>query len=188
MNIRKLGFVLLTAVLSFAQASRPSSDTPKEIPVFDVNAIDKSVDPCVDFYQYACGGWMTANPLPGDASRWGRFDSLQDRNRLLLNNVLETAAADRPNRSALDQKIGDFYAACMDEKNIDARGLEAIQRDLNRIAVVQDRKELADLVVYMFRIGSWPFFRFGSEQDAKDSSRVIAVMDQAGLGLPDRDY
>ena len=93
-----------------------------------------------------------------------------------------------PNRSATDQKIGDFYAACMDEKNLNARGLEAIQRDLNRIAVIQDRKELTDVVVYMFRIGSWPFFRFGSEQDAKDSTRVIAVMDQAGLGLPDRDY
>jgi endothelin-converting enzyme/putative endopeptidase len=131
---------------------------------------------------------MTANPLPGDASRWGRFDALQDRNRLLLNNVLETAAANRPNRAPIEQKMGDFYAACMDEKNLDARGLENIQRDLNRIAVIQDRKELEDLVVYMFRIGSFPFFRFGSEQDARDSTRVIAVIDQAGLGLPDRDY
>ena len=107
---------------------------------------------------------------------------------MLLKDVLEAAAVDRPNRSATDQKIGDFYAACMDEKNLEARGLEAIQRDLNRIAVIQDRKEINDLVVYMFRIGSWPFFRFSSEQDAKDSTRVIAVMDQAGLGLPDRDY
>ena len=160
----------------------------QKAPGFDPGALNRNVDPCANFYQYACGGWMTANPLPADASRWGRFDSLQDRNRLVLNNMLEAAAADRPNRSATDQKIGDFYAACMDEKNLDARGLEAIQRDLNRIAVIQDRKELTDLVVYMFRIGSWPFFRFGSEQDAKDSTRVIAVMDQAGLGLPDRDY
>src|SRR5580765_147680 len=125
----------------------------QKAPGFDPGALNRSVDPCANFYQYACGGWMTANPLPGDASRWGRFDALQDRNRLLLNNVLETAAANRPNRSAIDQKIGDFYAACMDEKNLDARGLENIQRDLNRIAVIQDRKELEDLVVYMFRIG-----------------------------------
>ena len=154
----------------------------------DLGALNRNVDPCANFYQYACSGWMTANPLPADASRWGRFDALQDQNRLLLNNVLEAAAGDRANRSATEQKIGDFYAACMDEKNLDARGLEAIQRDLNRIAVIQDRKEIAGLVVYMFRIGSNPFFRFGSEQDAKDSSRVIAVLDQAGLGLPDRDY
>jgi len=160
----------------------------QKAPGFDLGALNRNVDPCANFYQYACGGWMTANPLPGDASRWGRFDALQDRNRLLLNNVLEAASADRPNRSATDQKIGDFYAACMDEKNLETRGLEAIQRDLNRIAVIQDRQDITELVVYMFRIGSWPFFRFGSEQDARDSTRVIAVMDQAGLGLPDRDY
>src|SRR3984885_10173849 len=160
----------------------------QKAPGFDLGALNRNVDPCANFYQYACGGWMTANPVPADESRWGRFNVLGDRNRMLLKDVLEAAAIDRPNRSAIDQKIGDFYAACMDEKNVNARGLEAIQRDLNRIAVIQDKKELTDLVVYMFRIGSWPFFRFGSEQDAKDSTRVIAVKDQAGLGLPDRDY
>jgi len=160
----------------------------QKAPGFDPGLLNRNVDPCANFYQYACSGWMTANPLPGDASRWGRFDVLQDRNRMVLNNMLEAAAGDRPNRSATDQKIGDFYAACMDEKNINARGLEAIQRDLNRISVIQDRKELTDLVVYMFRIGSWPFFHFDSEQDARDSTQMIAGIDQAGLGLPDRDY
>ena len=160
----------------------------QQVPGFDLGSLNRNVDPCANFYQYACSGWMTSNPLPGDASRWGRFDVLQDRNRMLLKDVLEAAAVDRPNRSALEQKIGDFYAACMDEKNIEARGLEAIQRDLNRIAVIQGRKDIVDLEAYMFRIGSLPFFRFTSEQDAKDSSRMIGVVDQAGLGLPDRDY
>src|ERR1700704_4836266 len=91
----------------------------QKAPGFDAGALNRNVDPCANFYQFACGGWMTANPLPSDASRWGRFDALQDRNRLLLNNVLEAASADRPNRSANDQKIGDFYAACMDEKSIE---------------------------------------------------------------------
>src|SRR5712671_4383512 len=118
----------------------------QKAPGFDIGALNRSADPCANFYQYACGGWMTANPLPGDASRWGRFDVLQDQNRLLLNNVLEAVAADRANRSPTEQKIGNFYAACMDEKNLDARGLEAIQRDLNRIAVIENRKEIADLV------------------------------------------
>ena len=89
-------------------------------PGFDLGALNRNVDPCANFYQFACSGWMTANPLPGDASRWGRFDALQDRNRMLLREVLEAAAVERPNRSASDQKIGDFYAACMDEKNIEA--------------------------------------------------------------------
>ncbi len=178
MNMRVFFTLCLAAAGAYAQKA----------PGFDPGALNRNVDPCVNFYQYACSGWMTANPVPGDASRWGRFDVLQDRNRMLLKDVLEAAAVDRPNRSATDQKIGDFYAACMDEKTIEARGLEAIQRDLNRIAVIQDRKEILGEVVYMFRIGSWPFFRFGSEQDARDSTRVIAVMDQAGLGLPDRDY
>jgi putative endopeptidase len=178
MDMRVFLTLCLAAAAAYAQKA----------PGFDLGALDRTADPCTNFYQYACGGWMTANPLPGDASRWGRFDALQDRNRMLLKDVLEAAAVDRPGRSAMDQKIGDFYAACMDEKNLDARGLEAIERDLNRIAVLQDRKDLTDLVVYMFRAGSWPFFRFGSEQDAKNSAQVIAVMDQGGLGLPDRDY
>ncbi|MCU1337403.1 MAG: Endothelin-converting enzyme 1 [Bryobacterales bacterium] len=178
MGMRVLFMLCLAAAAVHAQKA----------PGFDLGAINRNVDPCTNFYQYACGGWMTANPLPGDASRWGRFDALQDRNRMLLRDVLEAAAADGPNRSATDQKIGDFYAACMDEKSINARGLDAIQRDLNRIALIQDREEITELAVYMFRIGSGPFFRFGSEQDAKDSTRVIAVMDQGGLGLPDRDY
>ncbi len=163
----------------------------QKAPGFDATgALNRSVDPSRQLLPVRMQrGWMTANPLPGDASRWGRFDVLQDRQQdALLKDVLEAAAVERPNRSAIDQKIGDFYAACMDEKNVNARGLEAIQRDLNRIAVIQDRREMVDMVVYMFRIGSWPFFRFGSEQDAKDSTKVIAVMDQAGLGLPDRDY
>ena len=160
----------------------------QQAPGFDLGALNRAADPCANFYQFACGGWMAGNPLPGDASRWGRFDVLQDRNRMLLRDVLEAAGVDRANRSATDQKIGDFYAACMDEKNLEARGLEAIQRDLNRIAVMQDRKDLTEIVVYMFRTGSFPFFRLGSEQDAKDSSRVIAGLDQGGLGLPDRDY
>jgi putative endopeptidase len=178
MNMRVLMMLCLAAAGAWAQKA----------PGFDLGALNRNADPCANFYQFACGGWMTGNPLPGDASRWGRFDALQDRNRMLLKEVLEAAAVERPNRSATDQKIGDFYAACMDEKNLEARGLEAIQRDLNRIAVIQDRNDITQILTYMFRMGAYPFFRFSSEQDAKDSTRVIAVADQGGLGLPDRDY
>src|SRR5581483_10458286 len=179
-----MGNMRLLLTLTFAAAGLQAQQAPG----FDLGSLNRNVYPCSNFYQYACSGWMTANPIPGDASRWGRFDVLQDRNRMLLRDVLEAAATDRPSRGALEQKIGDFYAACMDEKNIETRGLEAIQRDLNRIAVIQDRKDLVEMEAYMFRIGSLPFFRFSSEQDAKDSSKMIGVVDQAGLGLQDRDY
>jgi putative endopeptidase len=160
----------------------------QQSPGFDASALDRSADPCVNFYQYACGGWMKANPLPGDASRWGRFDALQERNRTVLKSVLENAAANPGKRGSLEQKIGDYYAACMDEAAIESKGLAALRPDLSRIAALSDKKKATDLVIHMFRIGAWPFFRFSSEQDAKDSTQVIAGIDQGGLSLPDRDY
>src|SRR5947209_4433009 len=102
-----LTFSLFTAAL-FAQKS----------PGFDPAAIDRSANACVDFYQYACGNWVATNPIPADQSRWGRFDALQERNQQILRQILEKAAMPAPNRSAIDQKIGGFYAACMDEAGI----------------------------------------------------------------------
>lgn len=157
-------------------------------PGFDLASLDRKVDPCVDFYKFSCGGWMAANPLPGDQARYGRFDALQDRNRTLLRSMLDAAAVEKPGRSALDQKIGDFYYACMDQKAIDARGAAALKPDLDRIAALKDKKDLAGLVALLMREGTPEFFNYSSEQDAKDSTQQIAGMDQGGLGLPDRDY
>jgi endothelin-converting enzyme/putative endopeptidase len=168
--------LLLTAAAAFAQSG------------FDVVSLNRAVDPCGNFYQFACGGWQAANPIPGDVARWGRFDALADRNRTLLQNVLEAASAQRPGRTPIEQKIGDFYAACMNEEVQNRRSMDTFQRDLNRIAVVDNKAALTDLIVTMFKIGSVPFFNFGSEQDAKDSANMIAGLDQGGLGLPDRDY
>jgi len=131
---------------------------------------------------------MTANPMPGDQSRWGRFDLLQENNRTVLQNLLESASSPRANRTALEQKIGDYYAACMDEKTVDAKGLGPLKPELDAINGIKSRAEVAGVVARMFRMGYNPFFRFGSEQDAKDSTQVIAGLDQGGLGLPDRDY
>jgi endothelin-converting enzyme/putative endopeptidase len=155
---------------------------------FDILSLNRAVDPCENFYQFACGGWMAANPIPGDASRWGRFDALQERNRLLLQGVLEAAAAPREGRSAIEQKIGDYYAACMDEDVLNRRSMDALQRDLNRIAVLAEKRELTELLATLHKMGATAFFRFSSEPDAKDSSQMIAGLDQGGLGLPDRDY
>ena len=109
----------MLALAAFAQPAAPNASMVR----FDVNAIDKSADPCVDFYQYACGTWLKNNPIPADQSRWGRFNELDERNREILREILEEAAKPTPDRDADTQKIGDYYAACMDEKAIDAKGL-----------------------------------------------------------------
>ena len=168
--------LFLTAAAAFGQTG------------FDVLSLNRAVDPCGNFYKFACGGWQAANPIPGDVARWGNFDALQDRNRTLLQNVLETASAERAGRTAIEQKIGDFYAACMNDEVQNRRSMDTFQRDVNRIGVIDNKTALTELVVTLFKIGAGPFFNFSSEQDAKDSANMIAGIDQGGLGLPDRDY
>jgi endothelin-converting enzyme/putative endopeptidase len=134
----------------------------QKISGFDAGALDKNTDPCVNFYQYACGGWMAANPVPADQSRWSRFDALQERNRTILQGILEAASANKPTRTAIEQKIGDYYASCMDMKVIDQKGVAPIQPDLDRINAMNSKPALTDVVIGLYRIGSNPFFRFSS--------------------------
>jgi len=159
----------------------------QKAPGFDPTAIDRSADPCADFYQYACGAWMASNPIPPDQSRWGRFDALQDSNRQILRDILEDAAK-ASNRGPIDQKIGDYYASCMDEAAINARGIAPMKGDLDAVAAIRSKSDITAAVGRLFRSGTSPFFRFGSSPDAKNSSITIADLDQGGLGLPDRDY
>src|ERR1700683_189673 len=149
---------VLTAGLAYGQP----------YPGFDIASLDRSADPCTNFYKFSCGGWMTANPLPADQARYGRFDALQDRNRTVLRTMLDAAAVDKPGRGAIQQKIGDFYFACMDEKGIDARGAAPLKPDLDRIAALKNKKDLAELVAILHRNGTSEFFNFSSEQDPKD--------------------
>jgi len=178
------GIVLLFCAPLLSQSSTP---VPRSVR-FDLDALDRSANPCVDFYQYACGGWLKANPIPSDQARWGRFDELQERNRQTLHEILDDAAKPTPTRDAVTQKIGDYYAACMDEKAIDARGLAPVEPDLKRIRDMKDKGDLAAVVARLHRIGVDVMFQFGSGQDYKDSNEEIAQADQGGLGMPDRDY
>ncbi len=188
--------ILVLSVATFAPTQQPGqAKFPMPYtPGLDVTAMDTSVDPCVDFYTYACGAWMKKNPIPADQSSWGVYAKMQDETRELLRRILENAAVNDPHRGPVNQKIGDFYATCMDEKAADAAGAAALKPDLERIAALKSKAELADYLAHFhpqdigIYFGNSALFRFGSTQDAKNSSDVIAEVDQGGLGLPDRDY
>jgi putative endopeptidase len=151
-----------------------------------LDAMDKSVDACTDFYKFACGSWMASNPVPADRSSWGRFDELQERNNETLKKILEAASAS--GAPASSKKIGDYYASCMDESAINAKGVAPLEPLLKKIAALTGPNQLAPLVAELHTIGIKPFFGFGSEADFKDASVEMAIADQGGMGLPDRDY
>jgi putative endopeptidase len=165
--------------------SGPSS-TPKKPTSFDVSAIDKTADPCTDFYQYACGNWKKANPIPADQTRWGRFNELSEYNNYLLYTELKSAA-DAP-KSALQKQYGDFFAACMNTDVVDKLGARPLQPQLEAIAALSTIKELAAFNARQEKRGGGGFFAIGVTQDQKDSSQQIAATGQGGLSLPDRDY
>ncbi len=188
MHIRFLLFLgLLCATVCSAQtASSGSAGKIKEIPGFDPTAIDKSINPCQDFYQYACGNWMKTNAVPADKSRWGRFDQLQEHNFYILRDILESAQS-KPN-SPIEKKVGDFYASCMDESAIEKAGAAPLEPEMKRIAAIKERQQLVEQVSSMHRDGLQALFAFYSQPDMHDANQTIAYIDQGGITLPDRDY
>ncbi len=151
--------------------------------------MDPKAQPCRDFSEYADGGWLAANPVPPAYSRWGSFILLAEHNRDALHSILDDAAADRKAPVGTDrQKLGDFYAACMNDAGIEAEGARPLAPELERIAKIHDRASLDAEIANLQEQGVDAVFGFGSQQDRKNSEEVIAGVGQAGLGLPDRDY
>ena len=184
MRLFRLPFsVLLLTALSFAQSSSAKMGTG-----FSIDNIDKSIDPCVDFYQYACGNWIQSAEIPADQSMWGSFTELHERNMEIAHSILEKAAAGGQKGNAIDQKIGDLYGSCMDDKTVNDRGIGALMPQLDRIAAVKDKAGLIDEIAHVHLIGPNPLFNFYSTSDMHNADQVIAYIDQGGLTLPDRDY
>jgi len=176
--------LLLLAIASLAQSAQGN----KPAPGFSINTIDQTIDPCVDFYQYACGNWIKNSEIPPDQSQWVSFVELHERNLDIEHGILEKAAAGGASRNAVDQKIGDLYGSCMDEKSVDAKGVAPAKPELDRIAAVNDKSALIDEIAHVHLMGPNPLFNFYSQSDLHNADQVIAYIDQGGLTLPDRDY
>jgi endothelin-converting enzyme/putative endopeptidase len=197
---------ILIAALSFAARSAQSQSPTNEgnsaghsgvepttpvapgLRVFDPSLVDKSIDPCDNFYRYSCNGWFKRNPLPPDQTSYGRFTELYELNRLHLRQILEQAALPSSTRTSNEQKIGDEYASCMNTAAIDKLGIAPLQPELDRIAALSSVSQLPALLARLHAIGVNAFFGMGSGQDYADASRQISFYSAGGLGLPERDY
>ena len=185
--LRFLAAIFLLSGLAAAQESAKSSEELRQIPSFDASALDRTVDPCVNFYQFSCGNWLKNNPIPPDQPAWGRFNELAEHNRAILHDILEDAAKE-DKRTGNVQKIGDYYASCMDEGAINKKGIAVLKPEFDRINALKSKADLTALLAHLHREGIGALFEFSSDPDFKNAKEVIAEADQGGLSLPERDY
>jgi endothelin-converting enzyme/putative endopeptidase len=186
-------FVLAFALTAAAQTSTATNEKPLTsfpyTPGLDVTAMDKTADPCVDFYQYTCGGWMKNNPIPADQARWSVYGKLYQDNQQFLWGILDQLSKETSGRNANQQKIGDYFGACMDETAVNKLGAAPLKPYLDQILAIKSAKNLPMVLARLHvELEGSPFFNFGSNQDFENSESIIAFASAGGLGLPDRDY
>ena len=181
---KALGACLLLFALGVATLSGQTGQSG-----FDVSSLDKNTPACTDFYQHVNGGWIASNPIPAAFPSWGIVNVLVERNREVLRDILEAAAKNAgAAKGSNEQKVGDFYASCMDEAKVEAEGLKPLAPEFELIAKVKDSKSLQDEIAHLHSLGINALFVSGSTRDYKNSEEVTAEVFQGGLGLPDRDY
>jgi endothelin-converting enzyme/putative endopeptidase len=182
--------LLFAASAAFAQTKeRPLTALPYT-PSLDIEAMDRTADPCNDFYQYVCGGWVKNNPIPADQASWSVYGKLGDENSRFLWGILEDAGKPAADRTAAQQKIGDYFESCMDEPHIEQLGATPLKPLLDSIDGLKSKPQLAGFLAkeHQRNYSSGWLFGFGSDQDFGDATQVIAFAHSGGLGLPDRDY
>jgi endothelin-converting enzyme/putative endopeptidase len=185
---------LFAAMLAGAALAASAQDAPitsfPYTPGLDVSSMDRSADACSDFYQYSCGGWLKNNPIPSDQAKWSVYGKLYQDNQRFLWGILDSLAKNTDGRNATQQKIGDYFAACMDEAAVEKLGVKPLAPYLARIAAMKDKRELGSVLgdLHMDTGDAGLFFGVGSNQDFANSNDVIAFAGAGGLGLPDRDY
>jgi putative endopeptidase len=181
-------YALLAVAVAIAAPAGAQNTYRQTVPLDPAN-VDRTANACVDFYQFANGGWLTGNPLPAAYSRWGSFEELGEKNQQALTKILQAAASDTDAKQPATYKmLGTFYGNCMDSAAAERQGSSALQPQLKRIAEIDDRADLQREIAQLQLIGVPVLFNFGSTQDAKNSTSVIGGASQGGLSLPDRDY
>ncbi len=185
---RFLALIICIPLAAQSGADRPRISLPYT-PSLDPAAMDRSVDPCQDFYRYSCGGWIRDNPIPPDRTRWDVYGKMQQENQRLLWGILEEAAA-APGSDPVKRQIGDYFSACMNQPAVERAGLASIQPRLDEIADLKSIRQLAPLLsrLHLETQGGGLLFGFDVNQDFADSTQMIAFFSAGGLGLPNRDY